>query len=102
MTSIRPGARYYSVVCETEVIVIRCAGSVDGIECGGKPMADVVPKERESLPVEHLSGGTQLGKRYADEGGTLEVLCTKGGAGALSVSGMPLTEKAAKPLPSSD
>ena len=102
MTSIRPGSRYYSVVCETEVIVIRSACSAGKIECGGKPMADAAPEERESLPAEYLSGGTQIGKRYTDEGGTFEVLCTKSGAGTLSVSGTPLAEKAAKPLPSSD
>ena len=32
----------------------------------------------------------------------LEVLCTKGGDGALSVGDAPLLVKGAKPLPSSD
>jgi len=48
-------------------------------------------------------GGTQIGKRYADEELGLEVLCTKGGKGSLSLGGdEPLEVKAAKPLPASD
>jgi hypothetical protein len=46
--------------------------------------------------------GTALGKRYTDEAGTLELLCTKGGPSALSVGDTPLQLKDAKPLPSSD
>jgi hypothetical protein len=43
-----------------------------------------------------------LGKRYVDEAGTIEVLCTKPGDGALALDGQPLEVKSAKPLPSSD
>lgn len=49
-----------------------------------------------------LSDGTQLGKRYADEGVGIEVLCTKPGTGTLTVNGDRLPMKEAKPLPSSD
>jgi hypothetical protein len=52
------------------------------------------------------SGGpdaaTLIGKRYTDAAGTLELLCTVSGAGALSCDGVPMTIKAAKPLPASD
>ena len=47
-------------------------------------------------------GSVVLGKRYVDEDDTLEVLCTKPGAGTLAVGGRPLVLKSAKPLPSSD
>ena len=47
-------------------------------------------------------GPTQLGKRYTDESGELELLCTKAGEGALSLGDTILAIKAAKPLPSSD
>jgi hypothetical protein len=47
-------------------------------------------------------GEVLLGKRYVDTGGTLELLCTKAGAGTLAVGGEALVLKSAKPLPSSD
>ena len=43
-----------------------------------------------------------MGKRYADDKSGIELLCTKGGAGALFLNGEPLGLKEAKPLPSSD
>ena len=46
--------------------------------------------------------GTQIGKRYVDEGGTLELLCTKPGEGSLALGDQLLSLKEAKPLPSSD
>jgi hypothetical protein len=46
--------------------------------------------------------GSALGKRYISEGIGLEVLCTKAGSGGLVARGIPLEEKRAKPLPSSD
>ena len=49
-----------------------------------------------------FSGGTQIGKRYADEESGLEVLVTKAGPGSLSIGTDALAEKGAKPLPSSD
>jgi hypothetical protein len=47
-------------------------------------------------------GETLLGKRYAHPDSGLELLCTKGGPGALAVGGAALEIKAAKSLPSSD
>jgi hypothetical protein len=49
-----------------------------------------------------FDGGTALGKRYTDEEGALEVLCTKAGSSSLSVGDKLLQVKEAKPLPSSD
>lgn len=49
-----------------------------------------------------FDAGSMLGKRYADEAVGLEVLCTKGGEGSLSIGDTPLAVKGAKPLPSSD
>ena len=48
------------------------------------------------------SGGTQLGKRYVNAAGDLELLCTKPGKGSLGCAGAALTVKGAKPLPASD
>jgi hypothetical protein len=49
-----------------------------------------------------LTGGTQLGKRYADADDDIELLCVKPGTGTLTLNGDALDIKAAKQLPSSD
>ena len=49
-----------------------------------------------------FDGGTQLGKRYADDELGLELLCSKAGEGSLSVGEAVLDVKGAKPLPASD
>ena len=48
------------------------------------------------------SGGTLLGKRYADEELGLELLCMQAGDGGLHVGDTEVMAKGAKPLPSSD
>jgi hypothetical protein len=48
------------------------------------------------------AAGTLIGKRYIDGGDRIEVLCTKGGEGALTLDGEPLVVKQAKALPASD
>ena len=46
--------------------------------------------------------GTLVGKRYVTEDEAIELLCTKPGAGSLSMGDTALLVKGAKPLPSSD
>jgi hypothetical protein len=43
-----------------------------------------------------------MGKRYVDPDETVEVLCTKPGAGSLGIGDALLDLKEAKPLPASD
>ena len=50
----------------------------------------------------NLKAGSQIGKRYVDAAGTLELLCTKPGEGTLALGSAPLVLKEAKPLPASD
>ncbi len=86
----------------TEVVVVKTPGEPVDLRCGGHPL---VPTDQEVTPqgVEPgFDGGTQLGKRYADEELGLEILCTKGGDGSLSVGETILDVKGAKPLPASD
>ena len=97
---MKPGTRLKSIVCETEVMVIRSGGG-PVIECGGQPMTDDNAAERGKPDAAYLTG-TLIGKRYADATGTVEVLCVKAGQGTLSLGGVALQIKNAKPLPSSD
>jgi hypothetical protein len=103
MSELRAGARLYSAVDDTEVIVIRAASADVVIGCGGRPMvADRAagPPAAEADP--EWTGETPMGKRYADESVGLEVLCVRPGTGLLSVDGRPLPPKPAKVLPTSD
>jgi len=96
------GSRWKSAVCDTEVVIVRPPEGDHALGCGG---ADMVPLDAEksgAAPDAALSGGTQMGKRYAEEASGLEVLCTKAGAGTLTFDGVPIELKGAKPLPSSD
>jgi hypothetical protein len=96
---MKPGTRLKSAVCDTEVMVIR--GTEGTVECGGAPMAEDKPQS-SGEPAAEFAGGTQMGKRYVDEAGTIELLCVKPGKGSLSVDGTALRTKDAKTLPSSD
>ena len=53
-------------------------------------------------PAEGADGGTLMGKRYVNPEETLELLCTKPGAGSLGVGDTLLEIKESKPLPASD
>ena len=100
---LKAGSRLRSVVDTTEVVVVRAPGTDVDLRCGGKPMAAVGSDGSQDGEVDpKFSGPTLLGKRYTDESGELEILCTKAGEGALSVGDTILSVKAAKPLPSSD
>ena len=96
---MKPGTKLKGQVCDTEVMVIRCGEGT--IECGGVPMAELKPETAGAIDPAHAAGAL-LGKRYVDTSGTFELLCVKPGKGSLSVSGIALSIKDAKPLPASD
>lgn len=99
---LNPGQRLKSTSSEAEVIVIRAAGGETDLTCGGAPM---IPFDQSGEPgAAPPADGPPLliGKRYSDEEGTLELLCTRGGAGPLAADSRELTAKVAKPLPASD
>ena len=100
---LEPGRRLASAVGETEVIVIRAPSNDVDLRCGGQPMVglDEAPSDRPGPQAPH-DAGTLIGKRYADPELGLEVLCTKAGAGSLSIGDEALAAKEARPLPSSD
>jgi hypothetical protein len=99
---LKAGLRLRSATDTAEVVVVKAPADPVDLRCGGHPM---VPSDAEVTPAgieSGFDGGTQLGKRYADEALGLEILCTKAGDGALSVGETVLEVKGAKPLPASD
>ena len=103
MAPLKLGSRLRSAVCATEVMVVAAPDGEVDVRCGGVTMLapGAEPESDASLSADHKAG-TQLGKRYTNETGDLELLCTKPGEGSLSVGDAALTIKGAKPLPSSD
>lgn len=99
---IKNGTRLRSQVCDTQVIVVRAADSLDDLRCGGHPMLPLDADLPAGVtPDPEFFEGTAMGKRYVDAGDA-EVLVTKAGAGSLSIGATALTLKEAKPLPASD
>lgn len=96
---MKPGMKLKSAVCDTEVMVIKGSGLV--VECGGAPMVEERPAERAAINPA-FAEGSKIGKRYVDAAATVELLCVKAGQGSLSIGGVALQTKDAKPLPSSD
>jgi hypothetical protein len=100
---LKPGSRWASQVCDTEVIVVRAATAPVSLECGGHPMAPVGDGAAAGLTLDpSFAQGSLIGKRFLHEGSGLELLVTKAGEGTLAVDGSPIPPKEAKPLPSSD
>ena len=101
---LKPGSRWKSAVCASEVVVVRSPTTAVVLECGGAPML-AFSAERPAQPAAiapNHAAGCQVGKRYGDAESGLEALCAKAGAGSLSVDGRALVAKDAKKLPSSD
>ncbi|MGW1715157.1 hypothetical protein [Streptomyces sp. NPDC002156] len=98
------GMMLASTVDSTSVVVVRWAAGDREVTCGGAPMVDPAQDDPGTgQPLDPAqSAGTLLGKRYATEDGTVELLCTRPGQGTLALGGVPLTVKSAKPLPASD
>ena len=88
---IKNGTRLASQVCDTQVIIVRSADSLDDLRCGGAPMVEL-GAERSGELDPAFSDGAVMGKRYVDEAG----------AGTLAVGQTALSLKEAKPLPASD
>ena len=99
---IKNGTRLQSQVCDTQVIVVRAADSLDDLRAGGVRMGPIDSQRASDVALDpDFSDGNAMGKRYVDETGA-EVLVTKAGAGTLSIGTTALTLKEAKPLPASD
>ena len=100
---LRPGQKLHSAVSDAQIVVVKAPAEPVDLRCGGAPMLDDGETVPEGVTLDASDDEAILiGKRYADEELGIELLCTKAGAGALTVNGEPLHLKGAKPLPSSD
>jgi hypothetical protein len=100
---LKPGSRWASQVCATEVVVVRASTEPVSLECGGHPMIPVGDDRSAELTLDPaFAGASLIGKRFADPDSGLELLVTKAGEGSLAVDGISIPLKEAKPLPSSD
>lgn len=100
---VKAGDRLKSLVCETEVVVVRPPATDQDVGCGGQPLVPIGANlgSNSGVTPGH-DRGTAIGKRYGDGESGLVLLCTKPGVGSLSVGGRILELQEAKPLPSSD
>ncbi|SHK74102.1 hypothetical protein SAMN05443637_11182 [Pseudonocardia thermophila] len=99
---IRTGQRLRSATCDAEVMVLRAPADDVDLRCGGHPVHDRLVSADPAPLDDAFAGGTELGKRYVNEDGSLELLCVHAGKGSLSVGSTPLQIKSAQPLPASD
>jgi hypothetical protein len=100
---LKPGSRWKSAVCDTEIVIVKAPSAPTTLECGGQALnPHTQTRNPAASPSPEHASGSQLGKRYVDVETGLEALCSKTGAGSLSIDGRPLNLKDAKKLPSSD
>ena len=99
---LKPGTRLQSTTCDTQVVVVKAPSDDVDLRCGGQPMVGVDESVDRTEPAADKADGTQLGKRYAVDDPALELLCSKAGAGTLTLGDQPIALKEAKALPSSD
>ncbi len=103
MAVFKAGSRLKSAVCSSELMLIVAPDGEVTLTCGGAPVIELgadAPADAAIDPAQKQ--GTLMGKRYTNESGDIEILCTKPGEGGLAVDGVALEVKGAKPLPSSD
>lgn len=94
---LKPGLKLKAAGATTEVIVIQAPAGEVSLTCGGVAMSPDGAGDPGAS-----NGEVVIGKRYCDEAGTVELLCSATGAGPLAIDGEVLAVKAAKALPSSD
>lgn len=99
---LKAGSRLQSSVCDTQIMVVKAPADDLDMTCGGVAMVAVGDEPVAGEAAEGLTDGSAMGKRYTNEDGSLEVLCTKPGAGSIGIGDTALQLKDAKPLPASD
>ncbi len=101
--NLKPGTRLFSAVCSTELITVKAPPDEVDLTIGGvPPVSSAADRDPSGSVADGHGGGAAMGKRYVDEGDTIELLCTKAGDGVPAVAGELLVLKDSKPLPASD
>ncbi|MET9491251.1 AMP-binding protein [Nocardia sp. NPDC006630] len=100
--TLTPGARVFSAVDSTELIVVRAPAGPVELTIGGAPAVLAATEKNASALTAAVDGGSAIGKRYTNSAGTVELLCTRPGSGLPAIAGEDLVLKQAKPLPASD
>ncbi len=99
----KAGVRLKSAVCETQIMVLRAPVVELDLRCGGVEMLAMDASAPAGAALDPaFAAGALTGKRYVDAAEAMEFLCTKAGAGSLSIGTVALEIKQAKALPSSD
>ena len=97
------GQSLTSLVDATTLIVVRCPDADVKVLCGGHEMTTQAPPSPRPVASPDAAGEALLmGKRYTVEGLELELLCVRPGPYPVTVDGVTLVQKNAKPLPASD
>ena len=103
MMTYTPGTRLRSQVCDGQFIIVRAAPGDADLTCGGRPVIALDAPDQPRLDADPSTAAElQLGKRYTNSAGEVEVLVTKPAAFGLALGGEPLVMLQSKPLPSSD
>ena len=103
MAVFKAGMRLKSAVCASQVMMVVAPARDVKLTCGGAPVVELAAPDASGGAIDPAhKQGTQMGKRYTNAAGDVEILCTKPGEGGLAVDGEVLIVKGAKPLPSSD
>lgn len=103
MAVLKAGMRLKSATCSSQIMMVVVPARDVNLTCGGKPVVELSAPDGAGGQVDPAhKQGTQMGKRYTNAAGDIEILCTKPGEGGLAVDGEVLQVKGAKPLPSSD
>jgi hypothetical protein len=84
-------------------MVIRATAEPVDLRCGGVAMIEANADAPAGAALDPgFASGSLIGKRYIDAADKIELLCTKGGQGSLSLAATAFDVKQAKALPSSD
>lgn len=101
--ALKAGSKFKSAVCDTQVMVIKAPAGDHQLHCGGAEMLPATAPAPVGATLDPAHAGeTLIGKRYVNADESVELLCTKGGKGALWLANAPMAIKQAKQLPSSD
>lgn len=101
---LKPGTRLFGACCTSEFVVVSSPSDDVDVRIGGHPALASVAERSDDHPdvTTPPEAKPQMGKRYVNTAGTVELLCTKPGTGAAGVGEEILVIKDAKPLPASD